>query len=72
MYDDKYNVSFRCFYGDPIPHYNTHYAPAFSIADIPRWIDSYKFTHPNCESVSCKIWFVDKGAQGDEDCDTYD
>ena len=57
---DRYNVSFRCYFdnnGDP--HYTTHYVPSFPIADIPRWIDAYKFTHPNCTSLSCKVWFVD-------------
>lgn len=61
-YTEQYNVSFRCFYdNDGVPHYNNHYAPQFPISDIPRWIDSYKFTHPTCTSMSCKIWFVNSG-----------
>lgn len=58
---DKYNMSFRCYFdndGDRDQHYTTHYVPMFDVADIPRWVDSYKFTHPNCTSLSCKIWFV--------------
>lgn len=63
---DKYNVSFRCFYYDELGmHYNNHYFPAFNLADIPRWLDSYKFTHPNCSSISVKVWF-NGGAEQDE------
>lgn len=69
---EKYNVSFRCFFdNDGDPHYTTHYCPAFPIADIPRWLDAYSFTHPNCTSVTAKIWFVNgvgyDQSQDDED-----
>ena len=63
---DKYNVSFRCFYNDEIgTHYNNHYNPAFDLADIPRWLDAYKFTHPTCAAISVKVWF-NGGAEQDE------
>ena len=55
---DKYNVSFRCFFdNEDGVHFTTHYIPLFPLQDIPRWVDSYKFTHPNCTSISCKVWF---------------
>ena len=55
---DKYNVSFRCFFDtEDGMHFTTHYLPQFAIADIPKWVDAYKFTHQNCVSISCKIWF---------------
>jgi hypothetical protein len=56
---DKYNVSFRCFFeNEDGMHYSQHYQPDFPIADIPRWIDAYHFTHPACISISAKVWFT--------------
>lgn len=58
---DKYNVSFRCFFDtEEGTHYTNHYVPQFPLADVPRWIDSYRFTHPNCVSISCKVWFAER------------
>lgn len=55
---ESFNVSFRCFYSDECGvHFTTHYNPAFALSDIPRWLDSYKFTHPNCIAISVKVWF---------------
>lgn len=57
--EDRYNTSFRCFYNDGEGvHATTHYVPGFPVAAIPRWIDAYKFTHPNCDAISCKVWFA--------------
>lgn len=28
-----------------------------SLSDIGKWIDCYRFTHPDCISVSVKVWF---------------
>lgn len=69
---EKYNVSFRCFFdNDGDPHFTTHYIPQFPVKDIPKWIAAYRFTHPNCTSVSCKVWFANgagyDAAQDDED-----
>lgn len=56
--NERYNVSFRCFFeGEGGINYTTHYNPSFPLCDIPRWLDSYKFTHPNCTSISVKVWF---------------
>ena len=49
-----YAVSFRCFYGNGVA---TNHFQDLPLSDIPRWLDSYKFTHPACISISCKIWF---------------
>lgn len=69
--NDRYNISFRCFFdGEEGVHFTTHYCPLFPVADIPRWIDSYHFTHPNCVSISAKIWFTaapDAEQDDDED-----
>lgn len=49
-----YDVSFRCFYENGCA---TNHVQLMPLADIPRWIDSYKFTHPACVSISVKVWF---------------
>jgi len=54
-----YNFSFRCYFdGADGPSYTTHYQP-LPISDIPRWLDAYRFTHPDCKAISVKIWFRD-------------
>ena len=64
--NEKYNVSFRCFFdSEPGTNFTTHYIPQFPLTDIPRWVDSYKFTHQNCTSISVKVWFYGKP----DDCD---
>lgn len=55
---DEYTMSFRCFFPGVTPNYATHYQQ-LPVCDIPRWIDAYKFTHPRCTSISCKVWFVE-------------
>lgn len=55
-----YNVSFRCFFpGSDETRYSTHYQP-LPLTDIPRWLDAYRFTHPNCISITAKVWFTDQ------------
>lgn len=66
--NDRYNISFRCFFdGDDGVHFTTHYCPDFLVSDIPRWIDSYKFTHQNCTSISVKVWFTQIECNEQED-----
>ena len=55
MHSSKtYDVSFRCYFpdGGACNHYQ-----CMPVSDVPLWIDCYKFTHPNCISISVKIWF---------------
>ena len=52
-----YNINFRCYF--PNGNYNDH-RRKLNFEDIPRWIDAYKFTHPDCTSISIKIWFSDQ------------
>lgn len=51
------HMSFKCYYldGDPCLHYRD-----MPMEDIPKWIDAYKFTHPNCTAITVKVWFNDK------------
>ena len=54
-----FNISFRCHYSNG--EFTTH-RQDLKIADIPKWIESYKFTHPECVSISFKLWFSDMEA----------
>lgn len=52
---DAFRITFHCFYPeDPVPTKKTQ---DLKLNEIPKWIEAYKFTHPNCESISIKIWF---------------
>ena len=51
-----FDISIRCHY--PNGGQTEHRQP-LKLADIPKWIEAYKFTHPQCSSVSIKIWFSD-------------
>lgn len=51
-----FDLSFRCYYPDGEP---TNHRQQMKLADIPKWIEAYKFTHPNCIAVSVKIWYTD-------------
>ena len=54
-----FNISFRCYYGPA--DYTTH-KQALKLSEIPKWVEAYKFTHPNVKSISIKIWF-EEGAE---------
>ena len=47
------SVSFICHYNDN----QTKHRQDMPLKDIPKWIEAYKFTHPDCKSISLKIWF---------------
>ena len=66
--NEEYNFSFRCFFGSM--RYNSHYQ-RLALCDVPKWIDCYRFTHPNCQSISMKIWFTEppSGEWGTDDED---
>lgn len=47
-------ISFRCYYKSG----NHCDKIAFiELAEIEEWIYCYKFTHPDCTSISIKLWF---------------
>lgn len=47
-------MSFRCYYtdGQPCNHYRE-----LAMEDVGKWMDAYKFTHPNCVAITVKVWF---------------
>lgn len=47
-------MNFRCYYTDGAPC--NHYRE-MALKDIPRWMEAYQFTHPNCIAITVKVWF---------------
>ena len=48
--EQLYSVSFHCYFpntGMKCKHYQV-----MPLKDIQKWIDCYKFTHPNCTEIS--------------------
>lgn len=54
MKKSTFDLSIRCYYpkGEPTTHYQT-----MKLSDIPKWVEAYKFTHPNCTAITIKVWF---------------
>lgn len=51
-----FEVSFRCYYPNGE---TTNHRQCIKLSDIPKWIESYQFTHPACEAITAKIWLTD-------------
>ena len=56
MIDKVFSISFRCYYANGN---KTNHRQDLKLSEIPRWIDSYRFTHPLCQAITCKIYFSD-------------
>ena len=56
-------VSIRCYY--PNGHYNQHYQE-LHIRDIHLWAMAYKFTHPECHSMTIQLKWGDDGVSADD------
>lgn len=54
------NVSIRCYYTDGT--YTKHYQE-LELKDLRKWIEAYRFTHPNVRSISIRVWFEGEGAK---------
>ncbi len=55
---DAFRITFHCFFpDDTTPVRKTQ---DLKLSEIPKWVEAYKFTHPNCEAVSIKVWFHDE------------
>ena len=50
-------ISFYCCFGNGGI---TKHRQLLRIADIPRWIEAYMFTHPTVASISVKLWTKDE------------
>ena len=64
MIDKVISISFRCYYGNGN---KTTHKQNLKISKIPRWIDSYKFTHPDCQAITCKVWFHEEEEVNEND-----
>lgn len=54
MMPDKSLISFRCYYSGGN---STSHLQVLSLDSISKWIECYRFTHPECISISVKVWF---------------
>lgn len=57
----EYQMSIRCFFPG-IDNKTQHYQ-VMPLKDISKWIEAYQFTHPNCESITVKVWLKDENKQ---------
>ena len=48
-----FDLSIRCYYTNN----HTEHRQLMKLADIPKWIEAYKFTHPECKAITVKLWF---------------
>ena len=51
-----FDLSIRCYY--PGGNTTTH-RQQLKLSDVPKWVEAYKFTHPECEAITIKLWFGD-------------
>jgi len=58
MNKQTYDLSFRCFF--PGTDNICNHRQIMPLKDIPKWIEAYRFTHPNVLSITVKIWFNDE------------
>ena len=55
-----YMCSFFCYFeeaGSVTKHYQQ-----LPLKDISKWIDAYRFKHPNVQSISVRVWFERESA----------
>ena len=57
-----YGVSFFCDYDR---ENRTRHYQVMPLKDIPKWLEAYKFTHPEVRAISVKIWMDSR--EGDEE-----
>lgn len=61
MSKKTYDLSFRTYF--PGPGNSCTHRQTMALKEIPKWIEAYRFTHPNCESITVKIWFHEEDKQ---------
>ena len=58
----EYDVSFRCYF--PGRNNFTTHRQMLPLTDVRRWVEAYRFTHPNVKSMTIKVWFDKEGEDG--------
>lgn len=48
-------ICFRCYFPGNWDNYTDHRAQ-IPVAEIPRWIEAYTFTHPTCTKISVRVY----------------
>ena len=57
---DKYLLSFRYYYPES-SHYS-HHVQELALEEIGRWMEAYRFTHPNVTAITVRVLFGRKEA----------
>ena len=55
-----YRFSIRCYFKHS-SHY-THHLQTMTLDDIGRWMEAYRFTHPELDSICAKV-YIDEGEE---------
>lgn len=50
----SYRMSIRCYFPGE-GNYTQHY-PEMPLKDIAKWVEAYRFTHPQADAITVKIW----------------
>lgn len=62
MKKEQHDLSIRCFF--PGKDNYTQHNQTMPLSDIPKWMEAYRFTHPNLTAISVKVWFKKEGDKG--------
>lgn len=54
--EKSFDMSIRTYYGTD----NNNHRRIMKLSEIKKWIEAYKFTHPDVTAISIKIWFKDE------------
>ena len=52
----KVVIGFRCYFPGGKDNYTDHRAQ-IPVAEIPKWMEAYRYTHPNCKGISARVFF---------------
>ena len=51
----EYDVNIRCYFGGSENNYTQH-RQTMVLSDIAKWIEAYRFTHPNVKKFNVRVW----------------
>ena len=60
----QYDMSIRCHFSGT--DYTQHRV-RLPMEHIKKWCEAYRFTHPNVQSFSIKIWLIDRPNESGSD-----
>lgn len=61
MIAKKYKCSIRCYYKHCDRY--THHLQRLNLWEIGKWIEAYRFTHPEVESICVKVYMDEEGGR---------